>query len=152
MHHSALSSECIDHGYVGDKDGYASTSTHEFKDSRKVVKLHRLVYCKFNNLHINALDGLVVMHLCDNTRCINPKHLKAVKQSNNVADMVLKDRSAKGIHPGKIKLTPAQADYIRDNYKPRCKVNGATALSRKFNVHFTTIVRIANGTRLTHKV
>lgn len=137
--------DCIDHGLAGDKDGYGYTRSHEFKP-RSTLKLHRLVYCRNHNLHIDELDGLIIRHECDNTRCINPDHLVIGTQADNMRDMIQRGRSATGIRSAKAKLTKWQIQYIKQFYKPYCKVNGATALARRFNVHFSTVVLIANGT------
>lgn len=37
-------------------------------------------------------DGLVVMHSCDNRRCVNPKHLSLGTVANNNDDMMRKNR------------------------------------------------------------
>jgi hypothetical protein len=38
--------------------------------------------------------GYVVMHTCDNPRCVNPEHLRAGTQKENVHDMVAKGRGS----------------------------------------------------------
>jgi hypothetical protein len=40
-------------------------------------------------------DGLLVLHACDNPRCVNPNHLSLGTQKENLADM-----RRKGRHPG----------------------------------------------------
>jgi hypothetical protein len=41
-------------------------------------------------------EGQVIMHLCDNPRCIRPTHLRAGTQSENSLDMVAKGRQRFG--------------------------------------------------------
>jgi hypothetical protein len=38
-------------------------------------------------------SGMVVMHSCDNRRCVNPAHLKEATQKENVDDMIRKGRA-----------------------------------------------------------
>ncbi len=51
--------------------------------------------------------GLVIMHLCDNPPCVNPEHLRAATQVENLADMRAKGRArdvgVPGPHPWAIK-------------------------------------------------
>jgi hypothetical protein len=69
------------------KNGYAKVSkTKLFKSGL----LHREVY----RLHTNESPE-VVMHVCDNRKCINPEHLKGGTQSENILDMFSKNRASK---------------------------------------------------------
>lgn len=130
-------SECIDHGQRGSKFGYGSTTVTE-DGQRRRVSLHRAMYCKHYGAKVAEIDGLVVMHTCDNPRCINPKHLKLGTGLDNV-----KDRQSKGRNY--TKLTREQVVFIRENYKPYDKQFGSAALARMFGVDASTVNRAANG-------
>lgn len=142
--------DCVDHGKTAVLcGGYARTKRHPF--GKKAQYLHRLVYCAEHGLHIDAIKDRVIRHTCDNRRCVNPKHLLIGSQQDNIQDMVDRNRLPKGYKHRRTVLTVEQVDYIIKNYVSGCKVNGATALGRRFGVNYCTVVRIANGTRTTHR-
>lgn len=57
--------------------------------------------------------GCVVMHTCDNPKCINPKHLVAGTQADNVRDCIAKGRGnrPKGERNGHSKMTEETVVY-----------------------------------------
>lgn len=72
-------------------------------------------------------------------------------QQDNIQDMLDRHRLPKGYQHNRTVLTVEQVEYILSNYVSGCKINGATALGKRFGVNYSTIVRIANGTRTTHR-
>lgn len=136
-------SECVDHGRAGDKDGYASTQAHEYKSHRNKLKLHRLMYCRYTGVHIAALDGYLVMHTCDNPRCINPEHLRLGTHKDNNSDRVRKGRFC-GVTASVAKLDQEAVDYIRAHYRPRSKAWNTYTLAKQFGVSRQTISHVIN--------
>lgn len=59
----------------------------------KVLYLHRL---SFEAVHGEVPSGLYVLHRCDNPRCINPAHLFAGSQRDNLRDCAAKGRIRNG--------------------------------------------------------
>jgi len=74
----------------------------------KKSRLSRYIHCK-----ITKENPEVVMHLCDNKLCINPKHLKGGTQEDNNKDRDNKGRQAKGERHGQAKLTEIEVKWIK---------------------------------------
>lgn len=81
-------SECIEYtGYIG-PTGYGDII---FK--KKNWKVHRLYWILLHGpIRPWPLD--VVLHSCDNRKCINPDHLSLGTQQENIRDCVSKNRQA----------------------------------------------------------
>lgn len=70
-----------------DKDGYGRICGRtNYKHWN--MKAHRVSYEYF----IGQINGLQVLHKCDNPSCINPNHLFLGTQQENIADMMRKGR------------------------------------------------------------
>ncbi len=89
-------------------------------------------------------DGMVIMHACDVPLCVNPSHLRAATQAENVADRDIKGRTAKGEKQGASKLTETQARLIQRSSKP------IQLLANRFGVHYTTVMKIKQGVNWAH--
>lgn len=93
----------------------------------------------YKKVPVNHKDGNKQNNCADN--------LEWVTHSDNSRHAVEKGLlvNKAGIeHPSSC-LNKEQVEYIRDNYKPYCKVNGASALAKKYNVHRKTIRECAKG-------
>lgn len=125
-------SNCIEHKQKGDKAGYGRLN---FKG--KLYSAHRTVYMRTHNLEPDDIDGMVVMHKCDNPRCINPEHLELGTHKDNTQDMLTKGRNK----PTR-KLSSEEVRFIRKHYKFRDKEYSGVKLATMFGVDKTTISNI----------
>jgi len=71
----------------GKSEGYGVATHNKFTD-----RTHRISY----RLHHGKINGVYVLHTCDNKLCINPDHLFLGTHADNMKDKVMKDRQARG--------------------------------------------------------
>jgi hypothetical protein len=62
---------------------------------RDTVQSHKYSYEVHNNTTLPR--GAVVLHSCDNPRCVNPHHLTLGTHTSNHVDMRAKDRHTRGV-------------------------------------------------------
>ena len=110
-----------------------------FMHQKKYRAAHRVAWELY---HGPIPDGLQVCHHCDNRLCVNPKHLFTGTNKENVADMVSKNRQAKGECNGSAKLTGFDVLNIRKFLQAGCSHR---YIGRLYNVHNRTIGRINKG-------
>lgn len=84
-----VTDQCIPFkGYTGGRNGYGT-----IRINGKTHNAHRTSF----ELNVRKLsEGEVVMHECDNPACVNPKHLKAGTQADNIHDCMAKGRFVPG--------------------------------------------------------
>jgi len=109
----------------------------------KQYNVHRWVF-----LQVHGYLPETVMHLCDNKKCVNPKHLKAGTASENAKDMIRKNRGKSQFLSGEnhinAKLTNLQVSEIKKLIKAGAK-NKDIAI--KYNTPDYNISKIRNNKR-----
>lgn len=109
---------------------------------RGFLKAHRFS----REIHFGPIPaGMMVLHKCDNPRCVNPDHLFLGNASDNMLDCSRKGRiripHKSGEANNTAKLTNEQADCIR-------KMPGLHRdIAAKFGVNRSTVSAIKRGER-----
>lgn len=91
--------------------------------------------------------GMIACHTCDNKRCVNPRHLYEGTTQQNSDDALARGRVYRwgdrrvGAGNPSVKLTEAQARYVRDN------PNGLrrSQLCAELGISYNTVSRIQRG-------
>lgn len=126
--------------YIGtrDQNGYGQVPIVGTGNS---VYAHRLAFVLNVGLSVKQLK---VCHTCDNPSCVNPSHLFAGTQKDNMLDMVSKGRQALGAKNGRAKLTEEQVRHIKYS-----STKGKD-LAKLYNVGEARISAIRRGINWTH--
>jgi hypothetical protein len=117
------------------------------------IGAHRLVWMNFRG---PIPPDRMILHRCDNRRCIRLDHLFLGTAADNSADMVAKGRSTRCNKPGEgnsnARLTEQQVDAIRERWQRAEQRWGLqTAMAREYDVHPNTISLIVRGQLWTKK-
>lgn len=89
--------------------------------------------------------GKFACHTCDDSRCINGRHLYEGNHRTNARDAVKRGQHVKGEKHANAKLTDAQVIKIKSAVTQSGKL-----LAKKYRVSMTTISLIRSGERWAH--
>lgn len=109
-----------------------------FKITYKIMKAHRYSWELHNKQAIP--EGMLVLHKCNNKRCVNPHHLCLGTHSDNNSDSVRDNRNKYTGRP--IKLSIKDRNAIRLKYSEGNITQ--TVLANTYKVHQSTISDIIN--------
>lgn len=114
------------------------------KKDCNISKAHRLSWFIFNG---KIPNGLLVCHKCDNRKCVNPNHLFLGTQSENMIDMVKKNRrNYVGLFGEKnpmSKLNSALVSEIKNERNTTGK--SYKRISKMFGVSTMTVYRVCKN-------
>lgn len=103
----------------------------QFQDGDISAPLHRIVYEYFVG---QIPEGKVLMHSCDNPKCVNPEHLSPGEPWENIYDRTRKERS-------KRVLTAAQVNEIVELFD----VHTHEEIGALYGVDGSTVSNIRTG-------
>jgi len=108
----------------------------------RMMNAHRWIY-----QHVNGVDlpsDVFVCHRCDNPPCVNPDHLYAGSHQDNMRDMRVRARAARGEHNARSRLVEADVRAIRSSRQTQ------KFLAQKYRVSKSTIQLIQHRRTWRH--
>lgn len=141
-----IESECWQwKGAINHARGGYGQLTH----NKKTLKAHRVSYELY---YSKSLDNLHCLHKCDNPSCVNPLHLFAGTNQDNMRDKLFKGRCdtgyQKGQYNGASKLKDIDVIEIRKLYNSKNYTH--IKLGEMYGVHRSTISYIVNNKTYMH--
>lgn len=118
--------------------GYGGFNLSAKDGEKRAVKAHRFAY---ELQHGSVHNGLNVLHRCDVPLCVNPNHLFLGTQKDNMLDMDLKGRRARGERLPHTKLTDEAVTQIRAAH------GSQASIARQFRICQQHVSDIRNGDR-----
>jgi len=93
------------------------------------------------------VEGLLIRHACDNPPCVNPTHLSVGTHADNSADMVSRERQARGSRNGTSKLTEKQVAEIRAR---AAQGDLHRAIAADYGISRSRVTMLVNGKGWAH--
>lgn len=113
-------------------------------ENDKTVTTHRHLY---KMVVENIPKGKFCLHTCDNRRCVNPAHLFAGTQNDNMQDMIAKGRAKHDVTPfgSKHKMSKLNEEQVLRIKHLLSEGKSYVEIAKEFNVWPNTIGGIARG-------
>jgi hypothetical protein len=123
-------------GWVN-KQGYGQVF-RRINGKGKTLLAHRVAYAE---AHGGIPEGAQINHTCDTPLCVNPSHMYAGTQADNIRDMIARGRKVQtsGETHGSTKLDWDKVRSIRKS------LDTCTALARQYGVSKNQISCIRSG-------
>ena len=117
-----------------DPNGYG-----EFYHDGRLKRAHRVAWEIASGVAVP--EGQLVLHRCDNRRCVNWQHLFIGTHQDNMDDMAAKGRKAacRGVDNPRAKLAPEQVAAVKADPRPQ------RAIARDYGISKTQVGNIKRG-------
>jgi hypothetical protein len=110
----------------------------------KMLLAHRVAHELFNG---PVPDDRMVLHSCDNRRCVNPAHLRIGTHAENMTDRCERGRTPTGSRVGGAILT---ADRVRQMREMNASGMSHSQIAEQFGLKRQTVTSAINGTNWKH--
>ncbi|MFZ2190074.1 MAG: HNH endonuclease signature motif containing protein [Candidatus Magasanikiibacteriota bacterium] len=134
-----VESGCWEWQATRNQDGYGRV-----KRMNVLCSAHRVSY----ELYVGPLQGLHVLHKCDNPCCVNPAHLFLGTHKENQEDKAKKKRGVGNSMPGV--THPAHKLTEEDVREIKSSLESSKSLMQKFNVSQSLILLLKANKRWKH--
>ncbi len=99
-------------------------------------------------LFVGSVDlGVHIRHTCDNRSCVNPRHLLAGTNADNMRDKISRGRQLRGTACPQARLDDEMVREIRARKKAG---ESAASLALLFGIHVMHVTRVASGRAWRH--
>ena len=126
------------------KNGTSKGGYGAFGINNVLYRANRVAYVIANG---EPGDGMVVCHSCDTPRCVNPRHLFAGTQKQNMQDKSAKRRCRLGVGHHSSKLSEDLVRAIREAWNSG---ESQMSLSRRYGVGQSVISEIVHRKAWRH--
>lgn len=92
-------------------------------------------------------DKPLILHSCDNGRCVNPAHLRPGTHAENMRDRAARRRTARGERVGGARLNAEKVLEIRER---RARGEKLDAIARALGVAVMTVHGVTSGRNWAH--
>jgi hypothetical protein len=139
-----LTKPCAICQWTKDKDGYGR---RKYRGKKELA--HRVAYAEANGLTMADIKGVVIRHKCDNPPCIEPTHLLAGTNLDNIRDKMQRGHTDynKGDANPRAKLTDDQVRTIKQRL---AEGSQNKVLAAEYGINCATISGIKHGKNWSH--
>jgi len=131
------------------KGSYYGKISFKLGDKKYIISSHRMSYYIHNN---EDPIGNVILHKCDNGKCVNPNHLYLGTHKDNSRDMISKGRGKEQFKNGENHKNSKLTEKIVLEIRRKNIEDGlqSTELAKMYGICQPAMSRIINRKRWSH--